>query len=80
LPDDREVPWNPQANWCMWSTTTDGGEKHSLRCCGQTEETFRLSIVGRGDVPSTVLAMKGGAVDFLTKPLDEGSLPIADAS
>jgi FixJ family two-component response regulator len=27
-----------------------------------------------GDVPSTVLAMKGGAVDFLTKPLDEDAL------
>ena len=27
-------------------------------------------ITGRGDVPSTVRAMKGGAVDFLTKPID----------
>jgi len=33
-----------------------------------------IFITGRGDVPSTVLAMKGGAVDFLTKPLDEDSL------
>src|SRR6267154_3440228 len=31
-------------------------------------------ITGRGDVPSTVLAMKGGAVDFLTKPIDESAL------
>jgi FixJ family two-component response regulator len=31
-------------------------------------------ITGRGDVPSTVLAMKGVAVDFLTKPLDESTL------
>jgi FixJ family two-component response regulator len=31
-------------------------------------------ITGRGDVPSTVLAMKGGAADFLTKPLDETTL------
>ncbi|MFM0376053.1 response regulator [Paraburkholderia strydomiana] len=31
-------------------------------------------ITGRGDVPSTVLAMKGGAVDFLTKPIDEKAL------
>jgi FixJ family two-component response regulator len=30
-----------------------------------------IFITGRGDVPSTVLAMKGGAVDFLTKPIDE---------
>jgi FixJ family two-component response regulator len=33
-----------------------------------------IFITGRGDVPSTVQAMKGGAVDFLTKPLDEVSL------
>ena len=33
-----------------------------------------IFVTGRGDVPSTVLAMKGGAVDFLTKPLDEEGL------
>jgi FixJ family two-component response regulator len=33
-----------------------------------------IFITGRGDVPSTVLAMKGGAADFLTKPLDEDAL------
>jgi FixJ family two-component response regulator len=33
-----------------------------------------IFITGRGDVPSTVLAMKSGAVDFLTKPLDETAL------
>jgi FixJ family two-component response regulator len=30
-----------------------------------------IFITGRGDVPSSVQAMKSGAVDFLTKPLDE---------
>ena len=33
-----------------------------------------IFITGRGDVPSTVRAMKGGAVDFLTKPIDETGL------
>jgi FixJ family two-component response regulator len=33
-----------------------------------------IFITGRGDVPSTVQAMKGGAIDFLTKPVDEVSL------
>jgi FixJ family two-component response regulator len=33
-----------------------------------------IFITGRGDVPSTVMAMKGGAVDFLTKPIDESAL------
>lgn len=31
-------------------------------------------ITGVGDIPSTVKAMKGGAADFLTKPVDESAL------
>ena len=30
-----------------------------------------IFITGHGDVPMTVQAMKGGAVEFLTKPLDD---------
>ena len=33
-----------------------------------------IFITGRGDVSSTVRAMKGGAIDFLTKPIDETAL------
>lgn len=33
-----------------------------------------IFITGRGDIPSTVTAMKGGAIDFLTKPVDEAAL------
>jgi FixJ family two-component response regulator len=33
-----------------------------------------IFMSGRGDVPSAVLAMKGGAVDFLTKPFQEDAL------
>src|SRR6201996_6824483 len=33
-----------------------------------------IFMTGRGDVPSTVTAMKGGAMDFLTKPVDETAL------
>jgi FixJ family two-component response regulator len=33
-----------------------------------------IFITGRGDIPSTVTAMKGGAIDFLTKPVDESAL------
>ena len=33
-----------------------------------------IFLTGRGDIPSTVHAMKGGAVDFLTKPVDETAL------
>jgi len=30
-----------------------------------------LFLTGHGDVPQSVRAMKGGAVDFLTKPVDD---------
>jgi len=33
-----------------------------------------IFLTGRGDIPSTVKAMKRGAVDFLTKPVDEEAL------
>jgi FixJ family two-component response regulator len=31
-------------------------------------------ITGRGDIPTSVRAMKGGAVDFLTKPVNDKNL------
>ena len=31
-------------------------------------------ITGYGDIPTSVRAIKGGAVDFLTKPVDDGDL------
>ena len=31
-------------------------------------------ITGHGDIPMSVKAMKNGAIDFLTKPFDEGDL------
>ena len=31
-------------------------------------------LTGRGDIPTTVRAMKHGAVDFLTKPVDDNDL------
>jgi FixJ family two-component response regulator len=46
--------------------------QEALRAAGQ-----RLSIVfitGYRDIPVSVKAMKGGAVDFLTKPVDEAVL------
>lgn len=33
-----------------------------------------IFITGHGDVPKTVQAMKGGAVEFLTKPIDDDAL------
>lgn len=39
--------------------------------CGHLPIIF---ITGFGDVPTTVQAMKAGAIDFLTKPFDHGEL------
>ncbi len=42
-----------------------------------TQSGLLLPIVfltGHGDIPMSVLAIKGGAVDFLTKPVDDSSL------
>ncbi|WOD13590.1 response regulator transcription factor [Paraburkholderia kirstenboschensis] len=36
-----------------------------------------IFVTGRGDVSSAVLAVKGGAVDFLTKHVDEDALTYA---
>ncbi|MFZ0745212.1 MAG: response regulator [Terracidiphilus sp.] len=36
-----------------------------------------IFLTGRGDIPSTVRAMKGGALDFLTKPVDEEALLVS---
>jgi FixJ family two-component response regulator len=33
-----------------------------------------IFLTGRGDIPTSVRAMKAGAVDFLTKPVDEAQL------
>jgi len=38
-----------------------------------------IFVSGRGDVPNTVRAMKAGAVDFLTKPVDAQALLTAVA-
>jgi FixJ family two-component response regulator len=33
-----------------------------------------IFVTGRGDIPSTVKAMKAGAIEFLTKPMDPDAL------
>jgi FixJ family two-component response regulator len=44
-------------------------ERQSGRECGA--EIPIIFITGHGDVPKTVQAMKGGAVEFLTKPFND---------
>ena len=44
------------------------------RIAGDGEGMPIIFITGYGDVPMTVRAMKGGAVEVLTKPIDEDAL------
>jgi FixJ family two-component response regulator len=44
------------------------------RVSDEKASTPIIFITGYGDVPTTVRAMKAGAVEFLTKPLDDGIL------
>ena len=40
------------------------------RICDERPEMPIIFITGTGDIPTTVRAMKAGAIEFLTKPLD----------
>jgi FixJ family two-component response regulator len=52
---------------------TDGMElQHRLIAAGA--DTAIVFLTGHGDIPTSVQAMKLGAVDFLTKPVDEHTL------
>src|SRR5215471_158833 len=44
------------------------------RIASERSEMPIIFITGHGDVPSTVQAMKGGAVEFLTKPFTDDVL------
>lgn len=44
------------------------------RQLGEGEHPPIVFITGHGDIPSSVRAIKGGAVDFLTKPFSDGDL------
>lgn len=49
----------------------------TLRAAGIERPT--IFVTGRGDIPTTVRAMKAGAIDFLTKPVSAESLLAAIA-
>src|SRR6516225_5884292 len=56
----------------------DGLQLQQALACGKVERPI-VFLTGRGDVPSSVQAMKAGAVDFLTKPVGEYELLAAIA-
>ena len=44
------------------------------RLCAESQAPAIVFLTGHGDIPSSVQAMRAGAVDFLTKPLDARDL------
>ena len=51
----------------------DGLELQASLAAGNTDRPV-IFITGVGDVPTTVRAMKAGAIDFLTKPVSDEEL------
>ena len=58
---------------------TDGMELQQ-RLIASGKDTAIVFLTGHGDIPTSVEAMKSGAVDFLTKPVDEDTLTEAIAN
>jgi FixJ family two-component response regulator len=55
-------------------------EMNGLELQTRLSATTNLPVIfmtGRGDIPSSVRAMKGGAMEFLTKPVDHKALTAA---
>jgi two-component system response regulator FixJ len=56
----------------------DGGEMNGIDLCRRLSQTHpslaSLIVTGHGAVGSAVEAMKHGAIDFLEKPLEDGTL------
>jgi FixJ family two-component response regulator len=51
----------------------DGLALQRVLTAGGTQRPV-IFITGKGDIPTSVRAMKAGAIDFLTKPVSEGDL------
>ncbi|MBP7002180.1 response regulator [Amaricoccus sp.] len=67
----REAP-----GWDLGLPGMDGfGVQESLAAGGADRPVIFLT--GAGDIPASVRAMKAGAVDFLTKPVDAAALVAA---
>jgi FixJ family two-component response regulator len=51
----------------------NGLELHQLMVAGGLRHPV-IFLTGRGDIPMSVRAMRAGAIDFLTKPVDDADL------
>lgn len=66
---------DPQAPGCAVFDLSMGGDVNGLELqrilAARGDDRPVIFLTGRGDIPVSVQAMKAGAIDFLTKPVDD---------
>lgn len=75
--EDFLALWRPQDRGCaIVDLTLPGIDGLGLQARIETEAAGFpiIFLTGTGDIEKSVSAMKGGAVDFLTKPVEDGRL------
>jgi FixJ family two-component response regulator len=73
----RPRPFVPSSLILAFSPTDSSGLEVQRRIVRECPEMPIIVITGYGDIPTTVQAMKAGAVDFLVKPFNEDLLVAA---
>ena len=76
---ERETPWGPGCVVLDVRMSGMNGLELQRRLHATGRPMAIVFITGHGDVPMSVAAMKGGAVDFLVKPFDDEALLAAIA-
>jgi len=71
---ERETPWGPGCVVLDVRMSGMSGLELQRRLHATGRPMAIVFITGHGDVPMSVAAMKGGAVDFLLKPFDDEAL------
>ena len=71
---ERERPWGPGCVVLDVRMSGMSGLELQRRLHATGRPMAIVFITGHGDVPMSVAAMKGGAVDFLLKPFDDEAL------
>jgi len=68
--------YNPNTRGCLVLDLTMRGNGFGLQRTLQEKGSLSpiIFLTGHGDVPKSVQALKGGAVDFLTKPVNDKDL------
>ncbi|MGI9342219.1 MAG: response regulator transcription factor [Gammaproteobacteria bacterium] len=70
----REAPNAPSCAVLDVAMPEMGGLELQERLADQRWRVGIVFLTGHGDIPSSVRAMRNGAIDFLTKPVDEDCL------